>query len=298
VAQPDLVHVHYALHGLSVLPLLFFHPLVVTVMGGDILAEQDFRGIHAVLGKLLLDRADLITTKSAFMEQVLAQHGDYQTRIRRVTWGVDLKAFRPDLDVTKLRAQWNIPPGSLVFFDPRLAQPLYNKHLILTAFARYLAAQRSAAVLLIAEPFGKPDYLSGLKALAATLGITDCVRFVGTIDARDMPYYYAVADVTISVPSSDGLPHTIYEALASGSFLILGNLPQYQGIIEDEVTGRLVPVGDEVALSSALGWVSVHPEVRARAKEVGRAYVERYADREVQEKIVLQLYAELLKDDR
>lgn len=294
--KPDLIHVHGARQGLRT-PVLLSHnyPIIVSTMGGDILPEQSYVGIHARLVRALLNRAEIITSKSVFLDDVLAKMGDYQSKIRRVNWGIDLNRFRPDLDVSALRERWQIPAGDLVFFDSRLARPLYNKDIILTAFAQYVQAGGPSATLLVAELFPDPGYSDLLHRLANDLGIAEKVRFIGALNHADMPGCYVLADVTISIPGSDGVPQTIYEALACGSFPIMGNLPQYTGMVEDGLTARLVPPRDSDALAQALIWVASNPQIRARAQLLGRAYVQQYADQRTQAAFVNQIYADLLQ---
>lgn len=295
--QPDLIHVHYASQGLRTLPLLYYArcPIIVSTMGGDILPEQDYHGLHAYLVRALLNRANYITSKSEFMDATLTEIGNYKAKIKRVTWGIDLDRFCPNRDVDYLRRQWDIRPTDLVFFDVRSAAlPLYNKHVILDGFAAYLQAGGPPAILLVAELASDPTHVARSRQQAADLGIADQVRFVGALDYAVIPDYYVLADATISVPKSDGFPQTIYEALACGSFLILGDLPQYAGAIEDGVTARLVPVGHSEALAQALLWIARRPNVRAQAANIGRTYVRQHADRQVQNRLMNQLYAELL----
>ena len=292
--QPDLVHVHYAQTGLMAFPLSRFHPLVVTVMGGDILPDQGYRGLPAYFVRMLLDKADCITSKSGFLDEALEKIGRYRSKIRRITWGVDLSLFRPNRDVGGLRKRWDIPARDLVFFDPRLARPFYKKHLILEAFSGYLRTGGPPATLLIAEAFADPDYVRRLRAQASSLQVSGGVRFVGAIPPTEMPDYYVLADLTISAAPSDGLPQTIFEAYACGSFLILSDLPQYAGIVQDGIMGRLVPVGQILPLQDALSWAVANPGIRERAKQLGRRYVEEHADFDRQAMLVNDIYRDLL----
>jgi glycosyltransferase involved in cell wall biosynthesis len=293
-ARPDLVHAHYAWQGLRTPILLRCRPLVATVMGGDILPDQSYKGLRSPLVRALLNHADCITSKSPFLDGVLCRIGDYRDKIQRITWGVDLSVFHPDRDVDYLRRQWRLPADGLVFFDPRGARPLYNKHVILDAFARYLQAGGPTATLLVAEFSPDPTYLNRLKAQVEELGISDKMRFVGSIDHLAIPDYYALADVTISIPNSDGLPQTIFEAQACGSFLILSDLPQYAGTVEDGLTARCTPP-DSQAVAEALLWAATQPDVRTRAAQAGRAYVEQHANRPIETQRVNQIYADLLQ---
>lgn len=295
--QPDIIHIHFARVGvltLLSLSLLRYHPLVITTMGGDILSDQSYRGFHTHSTRMLLEQADCITSKSDFLDAALAKIGHYQSKIRRIRWGVDLEQFTPDRKTQYLREKWGISENDLVFFDPRAAQPLYNKHVILTAFAHYLARDNPNAILLISEMNAIPTYIAQLRQQANKLGITKNIRFVGKITHSTMPDYYALADITLSIPSSDGLPQSIYEALASGSFLIVGDLPQYTGVIEDGITAKIVPIHDANAIATALSWIVAHPDKRIKAAQVGRAYVQKYANKQTQNQLVNDIYADLL----
>jgi glycosyltransferase involved in cell wall biosynthesis len=293
--QPDLIHVHYARQGLRT-PLLLIGqtPLIVSTMGGDIIAGRGYHGVHRSLIRALLSRADIITTKSAFMDAKVCHIGDYRAKLRRVTWGVDLDHFQPDLDVDYLRHRWQIPDGDLVFFDSRGAKPLYNKHVILTAFANYLQGNNPPATLLVSEQSAVAAYLARLKNQARELNVANRVRFIGNVPYRQMPDYFNLATAVISIPSSDGLPQTIYETMACGTLMIMGNLPQYKGVAIEGVTARLVRYNDPEAVAHAMAWIANHPEVRSTTVRVGRAYVKKWADKRTQTKYVNQIYSSLL----
>jgi len=293
--KPDIVHVHFAQIGLMVFPLLFFRPVVVSVMGGDILPDQGYRGIPSILTRILLDHADCITSKSKYMDEALRRIGDYQDKIQRITWGISMDTFHPNRDSKVLRDRFSIPPDDIVVFDPRLAKPFYNKHIILDAFAKFLNSVDNSATLLVAELYGDPPYLVQLHNQATKLGINNKVRFLGAIPYNQMPVYYSLADVTITIPPSDGLPQTIFEAFSCGSFLILGDLPQYAGVVKDKVTACLIPVGDVQELSEALSWAVNNPAIRQRAKKIGYDIVRKIGDLDKQAVLVNQIYKNLLK---
>ena len=292
--RPDLIHVHYAYQALGTYVLRRFHPLVVSVMGGDILPDQSYHGYRAQLVRSLLDAADCITSKSEFLDGALREIGPYHERIRRITWGVDLNHYSRVRDTSRLRRRLGIRDDEYVFFDARLAEALYNKDVILAAFAAYLETGRHA-VLIVSELFGHVDFLAQLRQRARDLGIVDRVRFVGCIDPREMADYYALADVTISVPASDGFPQTIYEAAASGSFLILSDLPQYREAVRDGLVAHHVPPGDPTALAAALVWFANHPEARVEATRAAWTYTSKVADKRMQDAELCDLYAELLQ---
>jgi glycosyltransferase involved in cell wall biosynthesis len=214
-----------------------------------------------------------------------------------VTWGVDIKKFYPGVNVSFLRDRLNIQPEDLVFFCPRICQPFYNNHLILQAFSSYLrgGGKEEKSKLLIAELFSEKSYSQKLRELVTELGLTGKVHFVGTIPHQEMPAYFNLADIMVSTPPSDGMPQSLYEAMACGSYPILGNLPQYQEFIQDGVNGRLVPVGDVIALSEAMSWVATHDQHRKATKAFNRKLILEMADKDKQDQLINSIYDELFQ---
>ena len=294
-SEPDLIHVHFGFQGLRTFILRSFCPVVVSVWGRDVLPEQG--GLNSVtrpLLKQLLDHASCITAEAAHIDSALAQIGDYQSKIKRITWGIDLERFRPDLSTEKLKTELDIPVRALVFFDPRLATPMYNKHVILDAFASFVSQYDGLAVLIVAELFSDAAYAQELRRQAVKLGIADQIRYVGEIAFTDMPRYYALADATISIPISDGLPLTIFESLACGSFLILGNLPNYVGLIEKGLTGKFVALDDPQVLADVMTWVASQDGLRSRVVENGKRVLRKFADKKEQSRRVNEIYTDLI----
>jgi glycosyltransferase involved in cell wall biosynthesis len=266
-------------------------------MGGDVLSDQSFHGRKKWLIKKLLEAADIITSKSNSLDGILHRIGDYAPKIRRVTWGVDTQKFCPGTGVRLLREQLKMQGDELVFFSPRKCHPFYNQGTIIKAFAEYqsLHGARKKAILLITEIFSEESYAKRLKSLVTELRLQGKVRFVGSIPHKEMPFYFNLADIMVSIPPSDGMPQSLYEAMACGTYPIMGDLRQYREMVEDGVNGRLVKMGDVKALSEAMSWAADHPEHRKEAAIINRKRILQVADKEVQEKRVNAIYEELLR---
>lgn len=292
--KPDLIHVHYAVRGLVNFFLLNFHPLIVTVMGSDLLTCINKKGINAFFARKLLNSADCITSKSNYMDLCLSQIGHFQSKIQRITWGINLNQFHSKLDYDYLYRKWNIPPNDFVFFDPRNVKKLYNKHIIIDAFRKYLSKYGPNATLLIAGSLRSLKYFLYLNKLVNNYGIGDKVRFIGNIKHSEMPFYYNISNATISIPDTDGMPQTIYEALACGSFLILGNLPQYRESIKEGITGCFVPFKSSDELSSVMRKVVEMQLIKEQVARIGQEFVRKNAEISDQTFKVNKIYKELL----
>lgn len=242
---PDLLHVHYAGGKLGTMASLSgIHPMVVTVMGGDVQPEQHPGGLPRLerrATRRLLQQADLILAKSDRLRTEMSALGDFGHKTETIRWGVDPEVFRPRPEAARdLRRRWQLAPQARVVLSPRILRPLYNVHLIVEAMPRVLGSVPEA-VLLVAEQRADPAYRTSLAARVEALGLTGRVRFIGACDHAEMPALYSLAEVMVSVPFSDGLPQSLFEAMACETPAILGRLPGYAEVVTG---GRHVLLAD------------------------------------------------------
>jgi len=250
--RPDILHSHYANLPGWYGAFCNFHPFVLTLWGGDILADQGaFKfPFSRRLTKWALERTDLITVHSRFLRDAALQIGEVGDKIKWVRWGVDLARFRPQVDAQSLRSTLNLGSGPVVL-SMRIPHPLYNIETIIKSIP--LVKRRMPDVkLIIKEYLAEPGYMGRLRGLAQGLGLTDVVTFVGEVPYDRIPFYLNLADVYVSIPSSDGMPISLMEAMACGAAPVLSDLPQYKEMIVEGENGLYVPPGDEEALSTAL----------------------------------------------
>jgi colanic acid/amylovoran biosynthesis glycosyltransferase len=119
-----------------------------------------------------------------------------------------------------------------------------------------------------------------LEALARTAGVAHRVRFVGAQTRAQVAALLRSADVFVapSVTGADGdiegIPVSIMEAMAVGLPVISTWHSGIPELVDDGVSGMLVPEHDVAALADRLGTMA-DPCVRARMGEAGRAIVER-----------------------
>jgi glycosyltransferase involved in cell wall biosynthesis len=197
-ADPDVVHVHYAYATWAwAAAVLGLKPLVVSVMGGDVLHDEQGsptpRGIR--LTKKLLRSADLITAKSNFLIGVLNSLGGYGEKAMRIVWGVDPEVFKP-LDGNALRAELGIECDAKVILSPRILAPFYNIDIIIDAMAK-VVEQEPAARLVVTEYGATPAYRAQLNDRIAKLRLHQNVTFVGRIAHERMPLFYSMAKVSV-----------------------------------------------------------------------------------------------------
>jgi type III pantothenate kinase len=114
-----------------------------------------------------------------------------------------------------------------------------------------------------------------LQARVRDLGVADSVIFAGSQDNRDLPEFYAAADI-VAIPSlKEATSIAGLEAMASACAVVATNVGGLPEIIEDGVTGLLVPPRDPAALSLAITRLVETPALRKHLGLAARARVER-----------------------
>jgi len=253
----DVVHSHFVGVNAWYGALSRFHPTVITVMGGDILGEDwqpgpDIR--ERWLTPYALRSADLITCWSNNLVPVVRRFSGAQVPIEVVHGGVELERFFPGPRPQYLLERLNLPETARVILSPRLMRPLYNLDQIATAAQSVCAAVPETYFIFAVLPEANDDALEAkVRDIFARGSAHDRVRFVGAIPHGEMADYYRLADVTVSIPSSDGTPMSVLESMACKTPVLVSRIPNYDThYIEEEKTVMMVDPKDPEAIATAL----------------------------------------------
>jgi colanic acid/amylovoran biosynthesis glycosyltransferase len=115
-----------------------------------------------------------------------------------------------------------------------------------------------------------------LQRQAAEHGLSDLVLFPGELAQHEIRGLYekAMAFVIPSVVGADGdmdgVPNVLIEALAIGVPVVGSSVAAIPEVIEDGVTGSLVPAGDAVAIADSLERLLMEPASAEMLIEGGR----------------------------
>lgn len=176
------------------------------------------------------------------------------------------------------RAALGLPTDAFVVAILGRISSWKGQDVLIAALADPALSDGDTIALIAGDPWqGEEHRLDELRALAASRGVTERVRFAGF--RPDLANLYGAADV-IAVPSTqpDPLPNSALEAAAAGCCVVAadhGGLPE---ILKDGSTGRLVPPGDAAALAAAIAQLRADPEQRERLGSAAAADVrERFA---------------------
>lgn len=140
------------------------------------------------------------------------------------------------------------------------------------------AIERLGGVKISVAIAGGGPEESTLRALVDALPSTAEVEMLGETDNDTVMRLMCEADV-FALPcrvarsgDRDGIPVVLMEAMARGRCVISGDLETIRELIQDQVSGVMIPPGDQAALEKALIGLA---KDRDRVDELGRAARER-----------------------
>jgi len=279
--KPDVVHAHNAWGPGWYGAVAGVHPLVIHAYGGDLLPEryQDRPAFERWLTSWTCRTADRIVVTGRHMVDASAGLRIPRERLMVLPRGVDLRRYRPGLDTSEIRRTLGIGDASPVVFSPRyqLNESLYNFDVVLDAFARVREQCPHAVCIQMFDPrceAARP----ALAAQAADRGLGASYVMVPSVDNVTMPLLYNLADVVVSVPSTDGFPVSVLEASACAAALVVSRLPYCDEWFTPGENGLIVPVRDAQALAAAVVDLVRDPGRRRLMGDAGRRLVAERAD--------------------
>ena len=192
------------------------------------------------------------------------------------TIGVDLNDYPLDKKEewrNAIREKYGISSDSYVYgFIGRLSKDKGNNELIL-AF-KNICEDKNMTLLLVGPDEGSLD-----KNVMDWAKNSDQVVFTGGVPHDDMPKHLAAMDVLVHPTYREGFGMVLQEAMAMEVSIITTDIPGPSEVIEEGISGMLVPAKDEVALANAMNEFYCNQEKAAQYGKNGRLRAEKYFNR-------------------
>jgi glycosyltransferase involved in cell wall biosynthesis len=166
------------------------------------------------------------------------------------------------------RKALGLEPDALVVGTVARFDPVKALDVLLRGFAVLAAIQPTARLVLI----GDGPEARRLRALAGSLGIDAQVRFAGVV--ADASRLLPALDLYASASRREGLPLALLEAMACGLPVAATRVSGHVDVVEDGVTGVLVPPDDPAALGRAMDALVANPARREVMGQAGRRRAE------------------------
>jgi glycosyltransferase involved in cell wall biosynthesis len=240
--------------------------------------------------KLRLQWADLLIAVSEGVREKAIQGGLPPEKVVTVRSGIDPRMATAGGEGLKVRREHGVPPETFLLGSVGNIAPVKGYDILIRAVAKARQDIDDLACLIL----GANDH--GLRAelerLGESLGLDGRLIFVGF---REQVFPYLDAMDLFVLPSVDeGFGIVLLEAMSVGKPVVATAVAGPLEIVEDGLSGLLVPPRDPEALSKALVELLKDPRRRASMGKRGRERVEALFSLDSQMRSLTALYDRLL----
>jgi glycosyltransferase involved in cell wall biosynthesis len=183
---------------------------------------------------------------SKAIEQKVRDEGRVGAPVSLIYNGVDLERYNHQQPCCTLHEEYGIPENAQIVGVVARLEPEKGHRTLIDAWPEVLARVPDAWLLVV----GEGSERNALEAEVVSLGIESRVVFTGRRD--DVPAVTAALDVAVLPSYREAQGLSVLEAMALGRPVVASNVGGIPEMIEDGVTGLLVPPDDCPALAAAV----------------------------------------------
>lgn len=263
--SPIILHAHsassYALLG----ALSSYKPFLISVWGNDV---YNFPRKSDLLRKILefnLSRADKIFSTSNNMAKETRKYSKVDVEV--INFGVDTNIFKPTLEKVYF-SQDDIVIGTIKSLEPK-----YGIFDLVDAFNTLKKKFPSISLKLLIVGRGSLekeliDYIKRLK-------LTESTVVTGFIPFDKIPQMHNTLDIMVaaSVEDSESFGVSVLESSACGRPVVVTNVGGLPEVVEDNVTGKIVPPKRPDILAKELEKLIFNIKLRKDMGSAGRMRV-------------------------
>lgn len=258
----DLLNSHYASGYGTLASLTKFHPFALAVFGSDVYEYPYKSKWHMKRVIKNLDCADVMTSTSNVMAAEVRKFYHKDRPIYVTPFGVDLNVFHP-VEIEK--------DEGFEFGIVKKIAPKYGIKTLILAYQQFRerhANEKSSLVI-----YGRGSHLEEYKQFVADEGLSDCVFFKGFIQNEKVPQAFAKMHVAVFPSESESFGVAAVEAMGCGTPVIVSDASGFTEVVDDGVTGIIVPKKDVSSLTNAME--RMYQMEEQKRLEMGKAGVER-----------------------
>jgi glycosyltransferase involved in cell wall biosynthesis len=238
-----MIHVHWAIPtGLIGVGIAFLSrkPFMVTIHGSDFRLAMDESSFLKRIFLYVCKRANHIHCVSEGMRRGLEDLGINGGRISVFPMGIETDFLKKE---GRQRAGFDNRLTAIL--SNRNLLPIYNVSLFIRAIPLVVREEPKVRFLVAGDGPEREE----LEKEAKNLRIEDFVQFLGRIPHDAMLNLLSQTDIYVSTSLHDGTSVSLLEALGSGAFPVVTDIPSNREWISDGENGFLVPTDKETVLA-------------------------------------------------
>jgi glycosyltransferase involved in cell wall biosynthesis len=266
--KPDVLHGHWAIPtGPAIVAAArrLRVPSFITMHGGDVYVNEaegyNFPTrwyVRPILKWTLRNATGLTAISDDCIEHAL-RAGAERDHISLIMNGADLRRFSPVADAPR-------PFGPKMIFACRQLFPRKGIRFLISAAAQLRARHPELQLLIAGDGFERPE----LEKQAADLGIGAVTKFLGWTANADLPQYFRACAVSVIPSLEEGFGIPAAEAMGCEVPVVASDAGGLPEVVDNGVTGLVVPKGDAAALAQAIDKLLSDPELSHRMGKAGR----------------------------
>lgn len=207
---------------------------------------------------------------------------------RVIRYGIDLEVFRPAPDRAAVRAQLDLPPAALVvlFIANRTISNQYKDYGTLEQAVNEVAQRRDLPPVIF--------LCVGEAAAEKRLGAVTIRYQAYQSRPEDLARFYQAADIYLHAARAEAFGLVMAEAMACGLPVIataVGGIPE---VVDDGVTGLLVPAGGSLPMAEGIARLLRDGALRQRMADAGQQKARREYNRQRHSADYLEWYEQIL----
>ena len=287
----DIVHTHDLWSNLVGVPAarLAGAPAIISSRR-DLSHFEWYQGKRRVCLKWIQNLGGAIVTNAVPIRDVLLGEDRFDPRrVRVIHNGVDVAKFKSARN-DRVRLFPDAGGGKLVVLVGNMHADVKGHPWLIGAAPTVRDQFPDTRFVLV----GDGQQRSIFEKQARDLGVMRNFLFLGR--RSDIPDILASCDIAVLPSRAEGLPNAVLEYMAAGLPVIVSRVGGNAELVQDSVTGILVPSEDSAALSAALLKLLSEPSLARRLAQAGHEFTVRNFSFERLVHDVDALYTELLTD--
>ncbi len=287
----DIVHTHDLWSNLVGVPAarLARVPAIISSRR-DLSHSEWYQGRRRVCLKWIQNLGGAVVTNAAPIRDVLLGEDGFDPRnVRVIHNGVDVAKFK-SARKDRVRLFPDAGAGKLVVLVGNMHTAVKGHPWLIAAAPAVLEEFPDTRFVLV----GDGEQRSSFERQARDLGVMQNFLFLGR--RSDIPEILASSDIAVLPSRAEGLPNAVLEYMAAGLPVIASRVGGNAELVQDGVTGILIPPEDSTAISMALLKTLSEPVLARQMAQAGHEFTVRNFSFERLVQDVDALYTELLSD--
>jgi len=243
-------------------------PLIVTIHGSDLRMALEKHGFLRKIFLYVCEKATHLNCVSEIQKKEMEQLGIMGEKISTIPMGVDqtfIEAGRHREVGTENRPFAVLSNRNLI--------PIYNVSLLIRAIPIVLNEEPETKFLIAGDGAEK----EALEREVKGLNISSSVRFLGRVLHEQMPILLSQADIYVSTSLYDGTSVSLLEAMGSGAFPIVTDIPANRQWITNDENGFLISADEEEFLARKIIDAIRNRELLEKSQTKNRLIIEQRA---------------------